>query len=365
MAARFTGDISHITNPKSLRAINRTQKIIDRQVNFAKLSGAAATVARISEQQLFLQKAISGLPTSTIDQLSHGLMDTQMASLQLANSLMRNSGYLDMVQSLSETQKLWSQYAAINFDTSAYSDLIQTMTRHQSAWSNMVENLFPQSTLINFTQALTQHQNAFDRIARGLSNQGWIEQLAQPNVYSELIKSFDLREIPEDDFDDFDDFDEELSEAAEIIESIEDEGSFLQYFSSVSMRVQKAIIFLLTKTLPDVLTTLCVLYLIVPAIEEYRENNSKPKNEQIKDIKKIPSSVCDIDISDCRLITGDNVRLRSEASRKSIILHELFVGDLVTVLLKKKNWIKVSFIDEEGVEHTGWVFTRYTAKFGK
>ncbi|WP_362816913.1 SH3 domain-containing protein [Aeromonas dhakensis] len=47
------------------------------------------------------------------------------------------------------------------------------------------------------------------------------------------------------------------------------------------------------------------------------------------------------------------------------IYDELISWQVVTVLNKRRNWIEVMHEYEDGEPMSGWVFTRYTAKFVK
>ena len=74
---------------------------------------------------------------------------------------------------------------------------------------------------------------------------------------------------------------------------------------------------------------------------------------------KIEESI--VELGRLRFISGDNVRLRAGPSTKTKILDELTLGQVVTVISKKRNWIEVEY--EDGEYFHGWVFTRYTSKF--
>ena len=87
--------------------------------------------------------------------------------------------------------------------------------------------------------------------------------------------------------------------------------------------------------------------------------------EKVQKTKNISWQIEKEQISNFRFITGDNVRLREDSSTKSAVLDELVLGQVVEVHSKKKNWIEVSYQYEDGTYMSGWVFTRYTARFVK
>jgi uncharacterized protein YgiM (DUF1202 family) len=105
--------------------------------------------------------------------------------------------------------------------------------------------------------------------------------------------------------------------------------------------------------------------LITPVVESYLEASEETDRQKVKGIKNIPLALKDVDTTDLRFITGDNVRLRAGPSTNSEIYDELTLGQVVTVLTKKRNWIEVMYEYEDGESMSGWVFTRYTAKFVK
>ena len=72
-----------------------------------------------------------------------------------------------------------------------------------------------------------------------------------------------------------------------------------------------------------------------------------------------------INISSLRFVTGNNVRLRRAPSTNSEIIDEMALGQVVTVLSKKRNWIEVQYEYKDGEVMTGWTFTAYTKRFVK
>ena len=83
-------------------------------------------------------------------------------------------------------------------------------------------------------------------------------------------------------------------------------------------------------------------------------------------IKKIPKKLnLNIDTTYYRFVSVNSLNVRTKPSTtKSKIIAHLNVGDVIKVLDKRKNWIKVNYFKKvNGITLQGWVFTRYTHKF--
>ena len=132
------------------------------------------------------------------------------------------------------------------------------------------------------------------------------------------------------------------------------------------------------KKLPSIIQVIllfCFIYIILPQInnitaniltpyvQELFKNNKQTQREQINTAKKISVKEYSINVQNLRFITGNNVRLRLKPSTSSQILDELVIGQVVTILERRKNWIKVEYMYEDEETLKGWVFTRYTARF--
>ena len=102
-------------------------------------------------------------------------------------------------------------------------------------------------------------------------------------------------------------------------------------------------------------------------LEMFKAPRARKKDliAKIKEIKKIPLTLSDVNTDALRFIKGNNLRLRASPSINSEIYDELILGQVVTVLSKQKNWIEVMYEYEDGESISGWVFTRYTEKFIK
>lgn len=109
-----------------------------------------------------------------------------------------------------------------------------------------------------------------------------------------------------------------------------------------------------------------VANLIAPVVQEHIvANNDKPTKELVSDIKKIPSCIGrEIETSQLRFVIHQNVFLYDKA-KKSVIIEQLKLGQILKVIHKDKNWLEVSYIDADGESVHGWILTRYTARFIK
>jgi hypothetical protein len=106
-----------------------------------------------------------------------------------------------------------------------------------------------------------------------------------------------------------------------------------------------------------------------PYIENYRDNIFSMVNQRqaIRTIKQevSNSSLDKSTLKDYRYTTAKPyLNVRSSSTINSQKKGKLYLGTIIKVIYKKKNWIKVEWEDEETGEYKqGWVFTRYTKKF--
>lgn len=94
--------------------------------------------------------------------------------------------------------------------------------------------------------------------------------------------------------------------------------------------------------------------------------NTKDKVAATKFIEKeIPKKIDDKFIfQNLRFVTADVLRVRSRDYQKSDLIGKLYLGDVVTIIRKKKHWTLMKWEDKENdLEIQGWVFSRYLRKF--
>ena len=87
----------------------------------------------------------------------------------------------------------------------------------------------------------------------------------------------------------------------------------------------------------------------------------------VKKIEKISNELpvdIKLTIRQYRFVSVNVLNVRMKPSQQSQLIGKLYLGDIVTIVRKKKNWTLVEFIDVENeISITGWVFTRYIKKF--
>lgn len=109
-----------------------------------------------------------------------------------------------------------------------------------------------------------------------------------------------------------------------------------------------------------------ILSVVNPIMDYYiKKSLSAEKRETEKKIKKhVAMVVGDMGTLDSyRLISSKALNIRSKASRKSAILGQIYLGHIVVLVKKDKDWSLVTWSDNDsGVMIQGWVFSRYLSK---
>ena len=104
--------------------------------------------------------------------------------------------------------------------------------------------------------------------------------------------------------------------------------------------------------------------LAMPHIEEYfAQSPAVPPREQVKQIKKLSMGELGTALRDCRFVTVPTLHLRSTPNSRAQSVDTLQFAQVVTVISTKADWTEVSYEYGDGEIVTGWVFTRYLAKF--
>ena len=157
----------------------------------------------------------------------------------------------------------------------------------------------------------------------------------------------------------------ELATATEILYEETDQQSFIESFNKLPAYLQ-AFIFYIVMSFLIPITNNIAANLLTPIVQEAIEDLYRNDTDKIRIIQKSPSKITHtkIDTSHLRFITAKNgLHVRSNpSSRKSKIKDTIYLGKIVEVLDKRKNWIKISYKkDDKRIK--GWVFTRYTKRF--
>jgi hypothetical protein len=72
------------------------------------------------------------------------------------------------------------------------------------------------------------------------------------------------------------------------------------------------------------------------------------------------------EISSFRFVKADILNVRTKPTIKSEKIDELYLGQVVQIIKKKRNWSFVEYLDASiGEIYSGWVFTRYLERFKK
>ena len=144
----------------------------------------------------------------------------------------------------------------------------------------------------------------------------------------------------------------------------ENQKIFSDIFAKIPFNIQMIIIFIFMQIILPHINNISA-NLMTPYVDKYLLSSSVTDKVKIKKISKIKLDNPVLEVNKLRFITRNNVILRSSPSTKTEILDELCLGQVVTVLSKKRNWIEVQYIDQDNEIVHGWVFTRYTARFKK
>ncbi len=372
-------DISKIVTPELPRTIKRSLKAIER-VN---------KVTSLIDMDRFdlIKKQFSimdnlGYP-SIADTVRNTFLHQQSiydslridtsAITKLAESFSRPSGFDLGIQSL--VQQRSALLEAVS-GVSAYSDMIkntfQSITDHQSTFDRLARGITvplathrafqalsdQQITLANLAREQFAYRSGINEALSGFANSSRI-LFEQPETLLELVERYQEQDFQGIEFEGDED---EFIDSVEGFEDIDEPKSFIQLFVSLPPWVQFILLYFLLDILTPQINNILYNQAIAPVIAEYFEDNDKSDREKCNFIKNIPKSLDDCDSTGLRFITGNNVRLREEPTIKSDILDELFVGKVVTIISKEKNWIEVMY-DKDGETFSGWVFTRYTARF--
>jgi len=109
----------------------------------------------------------------------------------------------------------------------------------------------------------------------------------------------------------------------------------------------------------------CLVMYFQDEISNIMKSLSPSSGKEVKnEIKKIPTSIDFEFLSDIRIVTGKNVRIRADpALKKENIMAKLKIGTVVTILEKQRTWSLVeATLTPSSETITGWVSNRYLLK---
>ncbi len=152
----------------------------------------------------------------------------------------------------------------------------------------------------------------------------------------------------------------ELAENIALIESAT-ESDFADIFTKLSPRFQGILIYIFYRILFPIALGVAG-NLMTPYFEKAIKSEKLPTS-QVRIIKKTPFQ--DVDTSNLRFVFSNDVKLRAKPSTHSEVLDVLVIGQVITVLERKKGWAEVIYVNDDDQACQGWIMTRYTAKFKK
>ncbi|WP_368901923.1 hypothetical protein [Oceanobacillus oncorhynchi] len=114
----------------------------------------------------------------------------------------------------------------------------------------------------------------------------------------------------------------------------------------------------------SVIATLLIMFLnpiLVPLQKEYNEFVQQNSRMIIKEIKeKVQGEVGNSAIlNDYKIISTDEMSVRISNKKNSSSVGKVYFGQLVKVIVKKRNWSLITYEDFDGELIEGWVYTRY------
>jgi hypothetical protein len=235
---------------------------------------------------------------------------------------------------------------------SAIEQAFKALGSNQSAVRNAMNHLGSNSAIEQAFKALGSNQSA---VRNATYNMKYLSAMAE-SIARFNPECIDITDIGKDDFKDL------FIKSSEQLFNATDRSSFIETFKKIPIIVQLILFLIFNNILLPQINNITA-NLLTPIVESYLIDNKSHAREKINFIKKIPLKTEGLKTNGLRFITGNNVRLRKKPSTKSEILDEMILGQIVTILSKKRNWIEIEYSYNDDESKHGWVFRRYTAKF--
>ncbi|WP_462175559.1 SH3 domain-containing protein [Pseudoalteromonas gelatinilytica] len=330
------------------KAIASQQAIINTSMAaITRPSGLENAMRAFSSNQALINNSMAAITRrSGLENAMRAFSSNQALINNSMAAITRPSGLKNAMRAFASQQALISNSMTAIERPSALENAIQAFASQQALISNTIAAIERPSALDNAIQSFATASSAF------LSDSSYLSEMAK------VVSSVDMESVNASSIE------QELENTESKFNLVENSKSFLRTFKSLPPWVQSILFFCLLEIILPQLNNISS-NLLTPKVESYLESNDKTNRQKIKDIKKIPLTLNDIDTTDLRFITGSNVHLRAGPSTSTEVCDELVLGQIVTVLSKKRNWIEVMYEYEDGEYMSGWVFTRYTAKFEK
>jgi len=329
-----------------------------------KLAGASSidkTLQPFSLQQSVIDKAVAAMARPlAIDKALKSIV-LQQSTIDKAVAAMARPLAIDKaLQSIVLQQSAIDKAVAVMARPLVIDKALQSIVLQQSTIDKAITNMIGPSVVNQAIRSILVSQTALERAVKSFAQVGSVI-LAEPNYLSEIahtVSNIDFNTI------DTPSVENSLEEIEAKLLSVENRADFFSVFSNFPPFIQAIFFYFLIHIFIPQVNSISA-NLLTPIVESFLENNDSPNRYKIKEIKSLSLPLQDVNTSDLRFITGDNVRLRAYHSTNSKILDELTLGQVVNVLSKRRNWIEVMYEYGDDESLSGWVFTRYTAKFTK
>ena len=356
------------------------------------ISAIEKTMSKFAFRQSVWEKAFASLPKqSMIDQAMKSISSQQAVIDQTLKSFASKQSVIDQtLKSFASQQSIWEKAMASIPKQSVINQTLKSFAYQQSIWEKAVASIPKQSVIDQTLKSFASQQSIWEKAISSIPAQSIIDQainsiqtqqsvwartndylkkqslIEQSNCLAKMAKSIAQTNFEEEiyskDFTDLDRTNSIIVDSTNELCDTNDPESFLSIFQKLPPKIQAIFYFICFQIIFSQLNSISA-NILTPKIESYLNINNAPTREKINTIKKIPLSIEGIETNNIRFITGDNVRLRRKPSTSSEILDEMVLGQIFTVVSKKRNWIQGSFAYENGETMSGWVFTRYTKKF--
>ncbi|MGE5648891.1 MAG: SH3 domain-containing protein [Bacillota bacterium] len=194
--------------------------------------------------------------------------------------------------------------------------------------------------------------------------------LHRPEFISAIVKVLEKEiesGVAKQDIETSDVDDQDVTEALKLIASAEHENSLSEALKKCPSWLQtffiQVVLFILVQIVVGIANNIAA-NLLTPHVEAYlKDIRGTTEREKIKNIKKLSFSEFGAELRTYRFVTIATLPLRTTPNSKAPKIGELRFGQVVGVVSTDRDWTEVVYEYGDGDTMTGWVFTRYIAKF--
>lgn len=302
-----------------------------------------------------------------------GSIQKTLDSVAYASSAQKMIDSMDYSKTFQKMMSSIGQMSSIQkvLDSLDYASSVQKMLSsmdYSKSFQKMIDSFDHMSSVQKILDSIDYSSSAkktLDALSKSTAFYDSIVSLTKADYFNSAIASLSLQNISVEGFALSDEQlcdPDKLGKEIEKVANTEDASAFFKFFTKLPAIIQIIVVFCFLQIVGPVLNNIAA-NLITPHVEKILFSKNLSNKEKVGNIKKIKIEESIVELERLRFISGDNVRLRAGPSTKTKILNELTLGQVVTVISKKHNWIEVEYEDEDGEYFHGWVFTRYTAKF--